>query len=445
MFVVFGLYIISAPLAYIPDIQHIFSAIPFTFLLHLVVLFFLGLFFVFYSRLILPQEVKVVLWVFLLPALLSSVALCFHVLGDFPFYTDLTIVLTEYVTRIINLFINLSIFVFLVGYAYCMPIKFGERILRFYYALLFISVIGGLWQFFSFSWGIPFPELAVKSNFHGVGEEAKFQFGSRLTSFFAEPSYFVAFVIDFLILSFFLIKKWKFLGPVIGIGIFVLIASYSISGMANILLLMFVATAISLFASNLRRKKDVIRAFLLIGVLTTMTVIAVTVGADVLLPYYERFGDRIFVGNDHRFDTIGRAFSTWLANGPTVHLFGFGPGMFALFKYQTEPMEGTSNNLYLDFLLENGVVGVVAVILFFAYFLKKGLNRLQIERYSFVAVMLVVHLAISSLYRADFISPRFWVIIFIVIHLFKNQKVMPEMLSTNEGFMGNPLVGKDKK
>lgn len=439
MFVIFGLYIMSAPLAYIPDIQHIFPGLPFTFLLHIVVLVFLGNFFVFYSRLILPNEVKVVLWVFLLPTLLSSLVLCFHVLGGVLFYPDLTIVFTEYVTRMINLLVNLSIFVFLTGYAYSAPFKFGERILRFYYVLLFISVIGGLWQFFSFFWGIPFPELAVKSNFHGVGEEAKFQFGSRLTSFFAEPSYFVAFVIDFLILSFFLIKKWKFLGPVIIIGIFVLIASYSISGMANVVLLMFIATAISLFASNLRRKKDVIRAFLLISILMTTVVVAVTVGADVLLPYYERFGNRIFVGNDHRFDTIGRAFRTWLDNGLTVQLFGFGPGMFALFKYQAEPMEGTSNNLYLDFLFENGIVGVVAVILFFVYFFKKGLSRLQIERYSFVGVMLVMHLAISSLYRADFISPRFWVIIFIIIHLFKNKKVMSKKLSTNEGVHAESL------
>lgn len=419
-FIIFGLYVLSAPIAYIPDVQRILPGIPFTFLLHLVVLLSLSIFYAFYSRLIFPVEAKIILVAFALPSIFSTASLYFHLLDELPFYIDATIVFKEYVTRVISLFVNILIFTALIGYAFSTLDRLSDRLMRFYFATLFVLVLGGIWQFASFHFGLPFLDLSVKSHFHGVGEEIKAHYGSRLTSFFAEPSYFVAFVLDFLILSFILIKKRWILGIFISSGVFVLVASYSMSGMLNAIMLIVAAVIVSIFATNLGRVENAVRAILLIIALATIIMIG-TQGVDVLEPYYDRIEHKLSMGSDQRIDIIRSAFATWMEHDLVTQLFGFGSGTFALFKYQSVPMAGTSNNLYIDILIEHGLTGLVAIILFFGYLIVKGLMNVRSGPRQFVGIMLVLHLAISSMYRADFASPRFWVVLFIVMYLLRSQ------------------------
>ncbi|WP_054708765.1 hypothetical protein [Bacillus sp. JCM 19041] len=106
----------------------------------------------------------------------------------------------------------------------------------------------------------------------------------------------------------------------------------------------------------------------------------------------------------------------------SILFFGFGPGSYDFlartkFLSHQGAVSGTSNNAFVDLLFEHGVIGGIVFISVFIGVLIYLWRKRKGHLYNSVALLLWIHLGLTSMYRSDFASPRFWIIVLIVVGL----------------------------
>jgi O-antigen ligase len=100
--------------------------------------------------------------------------------------------------------------------------------------------------------------------------------------------------------------------------------------------------------------------------------------------------------------------------------FGFGPASFKYLALTDSIIRGrhsTSNNIFIDNLYEFGVVGFLCCMSLFIYLLLDSFYKAKDNKYYFISYLLTTHLIISSMYRGDYVSPRFWILLTLIILL----------------------------
>lgn len=115
-----------------------------------------------------------------------------------------------------------------------------------------------------------------------------------------------------------------------------------------------------------------------------------------------------------------------------VSLFlGYGPGSskFLLESNPNEALFTTSNNIYADLLYEEGILGVTCFIILMVKFWNsfKDVTKKQ----KIVSRLFLIHVALSSLYRADYSGSRYLAIFFIII-IFSKLFQKTELSTINE-------------
>lgn len=360
----------------------------------------------------------------LAPAFVSFLFIPLNALVSSTFVSDPSIALSEASTRIINLLLNFTIFAMLVGYGVD---KYGKKyaraVLIIYYVILLAMMLGGVWQIASKVFGVPFPDMGLRTNFHGVGSTVRKDFGFRITSFFAEPSYFAPYIIDAILVGLIVIKNSLIKTAVTLLGILVLVSTFSMSGMFNLVFLGLALAVAFALKKQIRHSSDISQTLFLLAAIFGLAGLA-WFAVEYLIPYYDRFNAFIVTGDDKRFYIINRAFEMLGEGFPHTMIFGYGPGSFAFFKYLADPMEGTSNNLYIDVMLEQGLFGLTMIVLMFAYLITRGYKRIDSKFNNIYGFAFAVHLSITSMYRADFASPRFWVVLLIIYILITPGEVL---------------------
>ncbi|MFK3936035.1 O-antigen ligase family protein [Alkalihalobacillus sp. NPDC078783] len=282
-----------------------------------------------------------------------------------------------------------------------------------------VLVLFGIWQFLHLAIGYPMPDLQTRSAVHSVQSEVLVNF--RLTSLTEEPSFLVPFLMDGLIIGFMLFKRkrsyvWQWMLPVV----FVLFFSFSISGYANLLMVALFALWIMITSRKIQWKNIVPIAGASLIPLGLLIWWKWSLVLELMMPIIGRFDVLFDVTNHSRLYMLVYPF-VWMFDYSWVNaLFGFGPGSYGFlaetkFLAYGSKLSATSNNVFVDLLFEHGIIGggafLLAFILFFAHLYKR---RNQHVYYQY-AVVLWFHLGITSLYRSDFVSPRFWVIVMITI------------------------------
>lgn len=113
----------------------------------------------------------------------------------------------------------------------------------------------------------------------------------------------------------------------------------------------------------------------------------------------------------------------WLSDYSMINmLFGFGSGSYDFlartkFLSHQGTLSGTSNNVFVDLLFEHGIIGSLLFTgVFLSILLYLWLKRNN-HLYVGIAFLLWLHLGVTSMYRSDFASPRFWLIVIIVAGL----------------------------
>lgn len=320
-----------------------------------------------------------------------------------------------------------STFLALVYFGYYTLKKLGPKqslnILKTYPLSILLLIIIGIWQLLYFLYGIPFLDIETRSYIHSVSKLTFFNF--RLTSFADEPSYLGPIIIDMLILGILVFKRKWIYGLVFAIpGIVVLLFSFSVSAYMNILFLGAFIVIYLIFHPIFPKKY--LLFFLGIVAIGILSVILVkpTIFETFFSPILGRVGNLFDVQSSSRIYMYLMPIYWLLDHSIISALFGYGPGSFEFLSStkilpNTGTVSASSNNMYIDLLFENGIIGfgliLIALIALFVKLLKKGRENI----FYFVALLEYVHLLITSTYRADFVTPRFWGVLLIIFVLMK--------------------------
>ncbi|MBP3950066.1 O-antigen ligase family protein [Bacillus suaedae] len=352
---------------------------------------------------------------------------------------NLTVVLSsEYVeyftaslpTRVINMLLFLILFVCFLKFISLLSNQTLESIAKAYVYGIFVIILFGIWQFLHFLIGYPMFTLDTRSFVHSVNSDVLFNF--RLTSLTDEPSYLVPFLIDGLLIAFFFFKsKLRYFIQFFLPGMFVLIFSFAVSGYANLAMVIAFIVLILITARMPNKKKVFIYScyglipLIIIGLFNTGLVM------QFLSPILGRVETIFDIQHHSRLYMLVMPFF-WLFDYSIINsIFGFGPGGYEFlnltkFLHHRGSVAVTSNNVFIDILFEHGIFGfIVFTTMFVTIGVKLFLKRNE-NNYYLYAIILWFHLAVTSLYRSDFASPRFWaviIIMFIIMELAKRRSV----------------------
>lgn len=295
----------------------------------------------------------------------------------------------------------------------CLHYKYSPKKIAVYYAIgCFLLILTGYWQAISLYLGIGTFPFETRSIVHGVGKQ-DFDIEGRLTGLAAEPSYFVPFVLDFMILSLLIFNKNLIKFVFFSIASFILILSFSPSGYMSAFGSLFLAL---IFIANFKSKKYIYILSMLLGsfILFMVSILDKFKNIGYVL------GRLAHINEDVRFLTIYETLNVFFNSNVLIILFGYGVTNFKFASMHTNYSQlETSNNVFVDMLIELGVVGLsLILVMFFKLFLlirKSTVSTLQ----KFVCYALLFDLLITGLVRADYATSRFFVIIALIFLLSK--------------------------
>jgi hypothetical protein len=362
-------------------------------------------------------EQKTFLGAFYVPGILAIFAALYNLTVMLSVhYVDY--VIQSMPTRIINLSLYLMLFYFFFKLITFLNDKTLLSITRWYlFGVLIVAAIG-IWQFLHFMIGYPMINLSTRSFVHSVDTNVLFNF--RLTSITDEPSYLVPFLIDAIVIGLVVYSsKKKYFLQVLIPCLFVLIFSFSVSGYANMAILLGFACIVFL-TTKVENKKKILRYFLY-GLIPVLIIIFVKWDFFLLLlqPITGRFDTLFDIHHHSRLYMLIMPIA-WLFDYSWVNsVFGFGPGSYGFlaqtkFLYHQGPLSVTSNNIFIDLLFEHGIFGFLFIVFMFLFVFYRLFKVRNEHRYFLYSLVLWVHLAVTSMYRSDFVSPRFWAIVIIV-------------------------------
>lgn len=288
-----------------------------------------------------------------------------------------------------------------------------------YTAGIYIFIFYGIWQFLHFLIGYPAPDFETRSAVHSVSSDVLINF--RLTSLTEEPSFLVPFIIDGIIIGFLVYQnKIKYVWQLLLPALFVLFFSFSMSGYADIVLVGAFILWLMISLNYIPIKKFFISAAVLAVPLVMVVIWKWSLFMGLLMPIIGRFDGLFDVTSHSRLYMLVYPF-VWLTDFSWVNtLFGFGPGSYEFlantkFLSYGAKLSATSNNVFVDLAFEHGLLGGIAFLGVFVYFFIYLYRRRKLSSYYVYAVILWFHLGVTSLYRSDFVSPRFWLIVIITI------------------------------
>lgn len=343
-------------------------------------------------------------------AALFSICFGFVVLYVFEFEKTAFLDVQLY-GRLLNiiLFSTLSLtIVSLCGYKNYFTVR---QILLFYSIGCALLILTGYWQALSLYFGIGTFPFETRSWVHGFNKN-DYDIEARLTGIAAEPSYFVPFVLDFIILSLIVFKSRFFKISAFIFGAVVMVLSFSPSGYASTFLAFFLAM-ILFIKPNSKTFKYLI-AFLIISPVLFLLLIDKIKNIGYIL-------DRLVnLSEDGRFKSIYEVLMQFFDSNIINLLFGYGVTNFQVASQYTEySFLVTSNNLYVDVLVEMGVIGLILIVgLLFLLFLniyKSSNHNFQ----KFIAYALYFDLLVTSMIRADYSTSRFFIVIALIFLISK--------------------------
>lgn len=379
--------------------------------------FFIVSFFFLVSGVAIQKDffLKKISYGFFLPFLLSFFISFFHIFFNNEEYILYFFKLS--LGRKLNILFFLIIFITLNSILKEMSKRELEKIIKMYiYGVLVFIVAIGIWQFLNIYFSFPIFKLNSRTHIHSAGKFYQY-IKIRVTGLANEPSYAAPFLIDTLIFSY--LFKYK---KIMLITFFVLLLTYSGGGYINV----FILVIVTLFYKGIIKKK------IKIIFLVSMNII-------FILIYFLKFNElvNIFSPVLNRFSKENNLFNIkynirsfmvvmpylWIIyeKGIFPFLFGMGPGSYKYlsktkFFYDGRSVDNTSNNLFSDFVYENGYLGLIMLIFMFLKILKKLKKDFKEKKniYNKVNIILFFHLITTSLYRADFLTSRFWLIIIFI-------------------------------
>lgn len=366
------------------------------------------------DKLISPnRSLRIFAVTYILPLFLSYIIahLSLLIIGDVNYENY---VYTGMISRIINVVMLLLITLVCFQIYKKNGISPSNVIVAYLSGIFVFLVLFGILQILNIVLGIPIPDIGTRTHVHSMSSDAilsnvGFQL-SRVTSLANEPSYLAPFLIDALILSLFINKK------IISLVLLVVcVFTLSLGCYANIFLLLCYYVYLNIKSFNVKH----LLLFVLIGVVAFFLLYDfMTPFINVVLNRSELSFDAGVLLQSSRIYVIWTALISLFSGSFFNILFGFGPGSFEYLSSTSGYLPSgdlfyvTSNNLFVDILYEGGVVSLILIVCYFVA-LYKMTNKFPPTKDTILCKLLIMHLMISSMYRADFVSIRFFALVFI--------------------------------
>jgi len=350
---------------------------------------------------------------FLLPSLIGcfSYPISMILEGEVFDYSQLNIL-----GRLSNLFLLFVLILFLHTYIKDKNISLP---FRWYWIGVGLLMITAIWQFTDVFLHLTNFPFETRSNLHST-YGVEYSFAKRLTGIASEPSYFVMLAIDFIILSFLFTRglKKKIL---IAIGLLLVFLSLSPSGY---LTLFFTLIGAYIFTKlkhlTFKFKWHSVFIFIMISPIVIMFLFYFLNSA-----YFDYFYNRIA---DPRMLDSSRAYMSYMPfcwaweSNPVSFLFGHGIKSYsiigtAFYLPDGSPVHVTSNNLFVDTFWEAGLLGIIVLLVFFIYVISRAFKIKYSKVQSFSTFFVLFNLVFSSIFRADFASFRFFILLYLVFIL----------------------------
>ncbi len=274
----------------------------------------------------------------------------------------------------------------------------------FAWGVIIILGIFGLWQILGNLVGIWVPNLETR----GYLYSARALGISRVTSIADEPSYLAPFLIDAILILIFLGKKKLAI-----VLVLVLVFSLSFGGFSEILILLLAYLSFS-------SKKKLVKAIsIIVGIYVFLLVFFPNIIelAIFIIQSRAELQEGFDPSQTSRTAMIIYPISKWSEFDIVSIFLGYGPGSskYLLDANPNEALFTTSNNIFADLIYEEGIIGVLCFIIlltkmwvFFGTFKKS---------YSILSRLFLIHIILSSLYRADYSGTRYTAL-FIIILIF---------------------------
>ncbi|HNT27180.1 MAG TPA: hypothetical protein PKH10_03280 [bacterium] len=406
-------FLFMSPFAFSSFVNRVSPVLPTATLLLLATTYVFGLFLLRTKKLFLVPSERVVLIGLFLPFLFSiplvGANFLFHADSAYALYVSMKLP-----GRLANAVFFFSLFVLAMSFIGEYRSRPPESFARWYFAGTAVLVFFGIWQWLHNYLNVPMFDLDTRSYMFGLRQNG-FSYlvdRIRLTSLLDEPNFLVAFLIDGLLLGPLLVTSRRYYAfGVVAPFLFVLLFSFSAGGYLNLLLLCGVVLLTPGFLPAKIKKKAVaitIAALFLAGTIFYQQIF------EFLFPILGRL-DSLFNQTSTRiYMMVSTLRAAWDDPLPFM-IFGHGPGSVFYLNFKGLPM-ATSNSMYLDLFYETGLFGLLAALWMFSRLLKEnisfGWTRDPRVRWIY---LLICHLAITSTYRADFFSSRFWSILILVL------------------------------
>jgi O-Antigen ligase len=366
------------------------------------------------------SEINRFIGIFILIALLSSLSSIYtmSVINSVEYMsyikTSLPSRLVYYFTYVVFLFTGYYVFRDVES-------KQLKKVLKIYPFSLMLLVLIGIWQLAHFLFGIPFVNISTRSYIHSVSETVFFNF--RLTSFLDEPSYLGPLLIDLMILGILIFKeKWKYVLYILIPSLIVLMFSFSVSAYINFAVMGSVAALLYIRKTKVPFSRVILGVGISFATLVLLLFVFNEAFVDFFSPILARGGSLFDVETSSRMYMYVMPFF-WLFDHSFVSsLFGYGPGSFD-FLAQTKilPSMGSvstsSNNMFIDILFESGIVGLILIVTSVTIVGLNLFKHYRLNIFCFIAFVEFIHLILTSLYRADYATPRFWTLLLIIFLL----------------------------
>lgn len=347
---------------------------------------------------------KQVLYLFFFPMLITAGVACIQLfIKNDGYYTNYFQTILP--VRLVHILVNLFIFVCIYSYIQRNIEQYKNVFRAYYWGIVIILGIFGFWQILSNLFGIWCPEIETRSHLYFARDAGL----SRITSIASEPSYLVPFIIDAIFLILILNEK-KFL---IVFLLVILFFSFSFGAYMEIFIL-------SIFYFLLSSKREKLKFFLLfmpiIGCVILLFPDWINIAIEIISSRQELQSG--FDPHDNgRTSMILYPIESLFQDNLFTLVFGNG---LASFKYlnisDSNCLFVTSNNIYADLMYEGGVFSLICLLFLFSrVWIHFNMNvHVLNTKTSLYIKLFLIHIALSSFYRADYATERYIVLLLIV-------------------------------
>lgn len=358
----------------------------------------------------LDKRLLVFLFFFISPVLISvfSLPIAFALESDTFDYSRLNVI-----GRIANIILLFTAILFIHKYV---KKRKSFLIFKWYWFGIIILLASAAWHAFSiYTPFIDFP-FETRSHLHSANN-VELTLGNRVTGFAREPSYFIPFVVDFIALTFLFVRNYTLKIVFIGLSSILLLLALSPSGYILIVgafLGAYVFSRLKFIASI--KPSTCMYSFLFC--IAISAIFFEVSNSDFFKYFYLRVSNLELESSDRLYMNV-MPFIWSSESSISSFLFGHGIKSYSIigteyFLPRGGPIHVTSNNLFVDIFWEAGIIGLSVLLAFFLFVFLKIMNSNFERGQVFLSLFVLFDLFLSSFFRADFASLRFFIMVYIL-------------------------------